>query len=55
MNHPQRHWRATQLADVMNPLALKESLHRATWPFEYVHRDDSRRSEREEEADKIWA
>jgi len=24
-------------------------------PFEYVHRAESRRLEREEEADKIWA
>jgi ribosomal protein L40E len=25
MNHTQRHWRATQLADSMDPFALKES------------------------------
>lgn len=55
MNHTQRHWRATQLADAMEPFALKEALHRATMPFEYVHRAESRRLEREEEADRIWA
>ena len=38
MNHTQRHWRATQLADAMDPFTLKEALHRATMPFEYVHR-----------------
>jgi len=53
MNHTQRHWRATQLADAMDPFTLKEVLHRATMPFEYVHRAESRRLEREEEADKI--
>lgn len=37
------------------PFTLKEALHRATMPFEYVHRAESRRLEREEEADKIWA
>ena len=55
MNHTQRHWRATQLADTMDPFTLKEALHRATMPFEYVHRAESRRLEREEEADIIWA
>jgi hypothetical protein len=55
MNHTQRHWRATQLADTIDPFTLKEALHRATMPFEYVHRAESRRLEREEEADKIWA
>jgi len=55
MNHTQRHWRATQLADTMDPFTLKEALHRATMPFEYVHRAESRRLEREEEADRIWA
>jgi ribosomal protein L40E len=55
MNHTQRHWRATQLSDTMDPFTLKEALHRATMPFEYVHRAESRRLEREEEADKIWA
>jgi ribosomal protein L40E len=55
MNHTQRHWRATQLADAMDPFTLKEALHRATMPFEYVHRAESRRLEREEEADEIWA
>jgi len=54
MNHTQRHWRATQLADAMDPFTLKEALHRATMPFEYVHRAESRRLEREEEANKIW-
>lgn len=29
MNHTQRHWRATQLADAMDPFTLKEALHRA--------------------------
>lgn len=53
MNHTQRHWRATQLADAMDPFTLKEALHRAAMPFEYVHRAESRRLEREEEADKI--
>jgi len=43
MNHTQRHWRATQLADAMDPFTLKEALHRATMPFEYVHRAESRR------------
>lgn len=55
MNHTQRHWRATRLADAMDPFTLKEALHRATMPFEYVHRAESRRLEREEEADNIWA
>lgn len=48
------HWRATQLADAMDPFT-KEALHRATMPFEYVHRAESRRLEQEEEADNIWA
>jgi len=30
MNHTQRHWRATQLADAMDPFTLREALHRAT-------------------------
>jgi len=47
--------RTTQLADAMDPFTLKEALHRATMPFEYMHRAESRRLEREEEADKIWA
>ncbi len=55
MNHTQRHWRATQLADTMDPFTLKEALHRATMPFEYVHRAESRRLDQEEEADRIWA
>ena len=54
MNHTQRHWRASQLADTMDPFTLKEALHRATMPFEYVHRAESRRLEQEEKADKIW-
>jgi len=54
-NCMQRHWRAAQLADTMDAFTLKEALHRATMPFEYVHRAESRRLEREEEADKIWA
>ena len=37
------------------PFTLREALHRVTMPFEYVHRAKSRRLEREEEADKIWA
>lgn len=55
MNHTQRHWRATQLADAMASFTVKEALHRATMSFEYVHRAESHRLEREEEADKIWA
>lgn len=55
MNHTQRHWRATQLADAMDPFTLKEALHRATMSFEYVHRAESRRLKREEKADEIWA
>jgi hypothetical protein len=46
---------ATQLADTMDSFTLKEALHLATMPFEHVHRAESRRLEREEEADKIWA
>ena len=38
-----------------DPFTLKEALHRATMPFEYVHRAESRRLDREEDADKIWA
>ena len=52
MNHTQRHWRATQLADAMDPFTLKEALHRAIMAFEYVRRAESRRVEREEEATK---
>jgi hypothetical protein len=55
MNHTQRHWRTTQLADVMNPFELKEALHRATIPFEYVHSTESKVLERTEQADEIWA
>lgn len=55
MNHTQRHWRATQLADTMDPFELKEALHRATIPFEYVHRSESRRLDKEKKADKVWA
>lgn len=54
MNHTQRHWRATQLADTHDPFDLKEALHRATIPFEYVHRAETRRLEKEKEADKLW-
>jgi len=43
------------LADTMDPFTLREVLHRATMPFEYVHRDESRRLDKEEEADRIWA
>jgi len=50
MNHTQRLWRATQLADAMDPFTLKEALHQAAMPFEYVHRAESRRLEREEES-----
>jgi len=53
MNHTQRHRRATQLADATYPFTLKEALHRATMPFEYVHRAESRKLELEE-ADTIW-
>lgn len=42
--------RATQLADAMDPLTFKEALHRTTMLFEYVHRAESRRLEREERA-----
>jgi hypothetical protein len=42
-------------ADAMDPFTLKEALHRATMPYEYVHRAESRRLEREEKADKTWA
>jgi len=55
MNYTQRHWKATQRADSMDPFTLKEALHRATIPFEYVHRAESRRLKREERADEIWA
>lgn len=44
---------ATRLADAMNPFSLKEALHRTIMAFEYVHRAESRRLEREEEADQI--
>jgi len=54
MNHTQRHWRATQLADSMDIFELKEALHRATIPYEYVHRSESRRLEKEREADEKW-
>jgi hypothetical protein len=54
MNHTQRHWRATQLADTHDPFELKEALHRATIPFEYVHRSERRRLEKEKEADQVW-
>jgi len=55
MNHTQRHWRATQLAEVFGPFGLKEELHRATIPFEYVHHTESKSLEKTEEADKLWA
>lgn len=55
MNHTQRHWRATQLADTMDAFELKEALHRATVPWEYVHRGESKRLQKEKKADKIWA
>ena len=54
MNHTQRHWRATQLSDALDPFELKEALHRATIPFEYVHRSPTRRMQKEREADEIW-
>ena len=54
MNHTQRHWRATQLRDTHDAFELKEALHRATIPFEYVHHTESRALEKTEEADKIW-
>jgi len=54
MNHTQRHWRATQLRDTHDPFELKEALHRATIPFEYVHHTESRALEKTEEADKMW-
>jgi len=53
MNHSQRHLRASQLADVLDPFELKEALHRETIPIEYVHRAESRRLAKEEEADRI--
>ncbi|MEM2111977.1 MAG: zinc ribbon domain-containing protein [Candidatus Bathyarchaeia archaeon] len=55
MNHTQRHFRASQLADVLDPFELKEALHRETIPVEYVHRAEGRRIAKEEEADKIWS
>lgn len=55
MNHTQRHWRATQLRDTHDPFELKEALHRATIPFEYVHQTESRALEKAKEADKIWS
>jgi len=55
MNHTQRHFRASQLADVLDPFELKEALHRETIPVEYVHRAESRRLVKEEEADRIWS
>jgi len=55
MNHTQRHWRATQLRDTHDPFELKEALHRATIPFEYVHATESRALEKTEEADRIWS
>jgi len=55
MNHTQRHFRASQLADVLDPFELKEALHRETIPVEYVHRAESRRLFKEEEADRIWS
>lgn len=54
MNHTQRHWRATQLSDTLDAFALKEELHRATIPFEYVHRSPTRRLQKIREADEIW-
>jgi len=54
MNHTQRHWRATQLADTHDAFELKEALHRATIPFEYVHHTESRALQKVEEADRIW-
>lgn len=51
----QRHQRATQLADAIDLFTFQEALHRAIMPFEYVHRAESQRLEREEEADKICA
>ena len=53
MNHTQGHWHATQLADSMDPFTLKEVSHSVTMPFEYVHRAESQRLEREKEADRI--
>ncbi len=51
INHTQRHWRATQLADTVDPFT-QGTLHRATMPsLEYVDRAESRRLGREEEAD----
>ncbi|MEM2112221.1 MAG: hypothetical protein QXX08_10175 [Candidatus Bathyarchaeia archaeon] len=55
MNHTQRHFRASQLADVLDPFELKEALHRETIPVEYVHRAESRRLAKEEQADRIWS
>jgi len=55
MNHTQRHRRATQLADTHDAFELKEALHRATIPFEYVHHTESRALEKTEEADRIWS
>jgi len=35
--------------------ALKDVLHRETIPIEYVHRAESRRLAKEEQADEIWS
>jgi len=55
MNHTQRHWRATQLSDTMDAFDLKDAMHRATLPLEYVHRSETRKLARTKKADKIWA
>jgi ribosomal protein L40E len=55
MNHTQRHFRASQLADVLDPFELREALHRETIPMEYIHRAEGRRLAKEEEADRIWS
>lgn len=53
MNNTQKHWQAIQLADAMDPFTLKEALRRATTPFEYVHKTESRRLGQEEKTAKF--
>jgi len=55
MNHTQRHFRVSQLADVLDPFELKEALHRETIPVEYAHRAEGRRLAKEDETDRIWS
>ena len=54
MNHINRHWKATQLADTMTPYQLKEELDRATIPTEYVHGSPATLLEKVKEANEKW-